>query len=571
MTEHALLDGFDEFVSDLLKEWNVPGCAVAVVKNGEAILARGYGLRDVEHNLPVTADTLFAIGSCTKAFTALCLGMLVDEGRLDWDRPVRDYLTDFHLFDPVATERMTPRDLLCHRSGLPRHDMIWFATAYSRKELYARLRYLEPNKDLRTVWQYQNLMFMTAGVLLERIADCSWEDFVRSRIFSPLGMQMSNLSVIDSQRVSDHARPYREKDDQLTQIPFHNIDAIAPAGSINSSVNEMAHWLLMQLNNGKYGDHQLISETVLREMHTPQMVMPRGNPEDKELGYPSYGLGWVINTYRGHLFIQHGGGIDGFSALTTLLPEQHAGIVVLTNRDAGQVSGLATLNLQDRLMGLEQVDWNRRGRERKEKAKQAEKEARQKQAEQSLAQTSPATHPLADYAGTYEHAGYGSLTVTLAGEKLVASYGRFQTPLQHLHYDTFEGKWEDFDIKQALQFHMDTEGNIVALSSALEVAGKAIEFKRVPDESLRERGVLACYIGQYEVAGMTASVTLRGEETLVLTVPGQPPYELLPVERLHFKLKGLEGFSIEFRLADNNQVTEAILHQPNGDFTAKRK
>jgi CubicO group peptidase (beta-lactamase class C family) len=563
------LAGFDAWVETMLREWQMPGCAVAVVKDGEVIHAKGYGLRDVEHNLPVTENTLFAIGSCTKAFTATCLGMLVDEGKLEWDTPVRDYMPDFHLFDPVATERMTPRDLLCHRSGLPRHDLLWFANTYTREELYKRLRHLEPSKDFRAAWQYQNLMYVTAGVLVERITGTSWEDFVRQRIFAPLGMQTSTLSVTDSQRASDYAHPYHEKEDQVKEIPFHNIDAIGPAGCINSSVSEMAHWLLLNLSGGKFGDKQLISEATLKEIHTPQMVMPSGNPEDNELGYPSYGLGWFINTYRGHLFVRHGGGIDGFASLTTLLPEQKAGIVILTNRDAGEMSALATFYCQDRLLDLEPVDWAKRMKERMEKAKLAEKEAKEKKAEQ--APGAPATHPLADYVGTYEHLGYGTLSIKLDGDKLLTVYGKFQMPLRHLRYDTFEVELEDLGIKQPLQFRMDAEGKIDALSSALEMAGKPIEFRRVVDAQLRQRATLEKFTGQYELMGMTASVSLRGEGTLIITVPGQPSYELLPVDETHFKLKGLEGFSVEFKVGEDGRVIEAIFHQPNGDFTVKRK
>ena len=571
MSEHQLLAGLDDFINTALKEWRFPGCAVAVVKDGEVIHASGYGLRDVEHNLPVTADTLFAIGSCTKAFTAMCLGMLADEGKLDWDKPVRDYMPDFRLFDAFATERMTARDLLCHRSGLPRHDLVWYATTYTRDELYKRLRYLEPNKDFRVTWQYQNLMFMTAGVLLERIAGSPWEDFVRQRIFTPLGMKTSTLSVTDSQRTSDYALPYHEKDEQLKEIPFHNLDAIAPAGSINSSVNEMAPWLLLHLNGGKYAAKQLISEANLKEMHTPQMVMPpgtmtTGNPEDKEFGYQSYGLGWFINTYRGHLFVQNGGGIDGFASLTTLLPEQNAGIVVLTICEAHEPAALATVYCQDRLLGLEPVDWNTRLKERRDKAKQVEQEAKAKKA--SSVPGAPPTHPLADYAGTYENSGYGPLTVKLDGDQLSATYGKVQLGVQHLRYDTFEISF--LEIKQPLQFHMDAQGKIDALSSALDMVAKPIEFRRVVDQSLLQRGALEKFVGQYELMSMTVTVALRGEETLIITVPGQPPYELLPVDPTHFKLKGLEGFSVEFKLGDDGRTSELTIHQPNGDFIAKR-
>ena len=182
------LDGFDAFANQELRDWKCDGFAIAVVKDGKVILSKGYGLRDVKKNLPVTEKTLFAIGSSTKSFTVTSMGVLVDQGKLDWDKPVRDYLPDFRLWDQFATERMTPRDLVTHRSGLPRHDLMWYNSPFSREELFSRLRYLEPNKDFRTTFQYQNLMFMTAGYLAGHVAGTSWEQLVHDVIFEPLGM-----------------------------------------------------------------------------------------------------------------------------------------------------------------------------------------------------------------------------------------------------------------------------------------------------------------------------------------------------------------------------------------------
>src|SRR5271165_1646343 len=199
------LDNFDAFAKQALRDWKCDGFAIAVIEDGKVILSKGYGLRDVKKNLPVTEKTLFAIGSSTKSFTVTSMGVLVDEGKLDWDKPVRDYLPDFRLWDQFATERMTPRDLVTHRSGLPRHDLMWYNSPFSREELFARLRYLEPNKDFRTTFQYQNLMFLTAGYLAGQVADMSWEDYVRKVIFQPLGMSSSNFSVTDSQKTSEYS------------------------------------------------------------------------------------------------------------------------------------------------------------------------------------------------------------------------------------------------------------------------------------------------------------------------------------------------------------------------------
>src|SRR5580698_4158474 len=197
------LNGFDDFANQALRDWKCDGFAIAVIQDGQVILSKGYGLRNVKRNLPVTTKTLFAIGSSTKSFTVSAMGALVDQGKLDWDKPVRDYLPDFKMWDPFATERMTPRDLVTHRSGLPRHDLMWYSSPFSREEIFNRLRYLEPNKDFRTTFQYQNLMFMTAGYLAGHVAGMSWEQLVHNTIFEPLGMTGSNFSVVDSQKTDD--------------------------------------------------------------------------------------------------------------------------------------------------------------------------------------------------------------------------------------------------------------------------------------------------------------------------------------------------------------------------------
>ena len=199
------LGDFDDFVNQAIKDWKVPGAAVAVVQGDKVILLKGYGYRDLEKQLPVTPNTLFAIGSITKSFTVSTMGMEMDEGKVDWDKPVRDYLPAFKMYDPVLTEQMMIRDLITHRSGLPRHDMVWYSSDFSREDIIRRLQFLEPNKPLRSTFQYNNLMFMTAGYIAGLLNGKSWEDTVRERIFTPLGMNGTNFSLKDTQNSPDFA------------------------------------------------------------------------------------------------------------------------------------------------------------------------------------------------------------------------------------------------------------------------------------------------------------------------------------------------------------------------------
>src|SRR5512135_766034 len=220
VTMEGLIQQLRDFINASLALWQAPGVAVGVIRGEDVLLCEGFGLRDREGQQPVTPNTLFAIGSSTKGFTTFDLGLLVDEGRLNWDKPIRDFLPTFQLHDPVASERLTPRDMVSHRVGLPRHDLMWYNSPLSRQEIFGRLRYLEPNKDIRQAFQYNNLMFLSAGVLIEHLSGRSWEDFTRQRIFEPLGMNRSNFSVTASQQSDDFALPYREKKDQIERIPF---------------------------------------------------------------------------------------------------------------------------------------------------------------------------------------------------------------------------------------------------------------------------------------------------------------------------------------------------------------
>ncbi|MCP2520170.1 serine hydrolase [Candidatus Aminicenantes bacterium AC-335-A11] len=563
------LKGFDKFVLKTMKEWNVPGLAISIVKDEKVVLAKGYGFRDIKKKLEVTPKTLFAIGSCTKAFTAVALGILVDEGKLDWDKPVREYLPFFKLKDQFASERITPRDLLCHRSGLPRHDLVWYNSSYSREELIRRLRYLEPSQDFRYKWQYQNLMFVVAGYLVEKITGKTWEEFVRERIFKPLGMKNSNFSVEDSKKSPDFALPYYKKNGKIIEIPFRNIDNVGPAGSINSNVEEMAKWVILNLNKGKLNEKQIISETNINQIHSPQMVISQPIRYD-ELFYSSYGMGWVITAYRGHLLLQHGGGIDGFTALVSFMPKDKIGMVILTNLSGTPLPTIIAYNVYDRLLGLDEVPWNERIKKEVQKAKaQAEKARKEKDKDRKL-NTKP-SHPLEDYTGEYENPGYGIIKIEKEGDHLKATYNSITYTLTHYHYDVFELKNELLEITKKVAFFMDKKGNINSLSIQMEPAVKDIIFTRIPEKKMKEESFLKQFTGKYELDGLIMTIYLKGKNKLILVVPGQPEYELVPYKGTEFNLKNFEGYSVEFKKDKSGKVISMIIKQPNGTFIARKK
>jgi CubicO group peptidase (beta-lactamase class C family) len=478
-----LSDRFNE----MMEAWDVPGFALAVVHRGEVILSDGFGYRDVERSLKVTPDTRFAIGSTTKAFTTMAMAMLVDEGVLAWDTPVRNYLPSFKLYDPIATERITPRDLVTHCSGLPRHDNLWVFSTGTRAELVQRLQYIEPTWDLRAVYQYSNLMFMMAGYLVEQLSGCRWEEFVEARILSVLGMARSSPGLTSQPGFSDFALPYQQVDGAIRRIPFFSKDAVGPAGSMCSTANDLTRWLLLHLGRGERNGQALVSQENLRQMHTAQMVIrdagqlapgERLNESFDEFGASSYGLGWRITPYRRHTLIHHGGQIDGFSAMVSFMPDEDMGVAVLTNRHETPFPYVATLSIYDRLLNLAPIDWSARIKA----MVSAQATAAERSSAERAASRRPGTQPshasLEDYAGDFEHPAYGIFCVIAQDGWLTARYGGQEFPLNHYHYDVFTLTAGPDQIVLPISFFGDVKGNISHLSIPLEPAVKDIVFAR---------------------------------------------------------------------------------------------
>lgn len=484
------LEGIDDFIQSVMQDIKVPGLALAVVKDGEVLLARGYGKRNAAGDLAVTPQTLFAIGSSSKAFTAMALAVLVDEGKLDWETPVRRYIPSFKLYDAFASERLTPRDLLIHSSGLPRHDLAWYQSTISRKDLFDRLQYFEPTHDLRTTWQYQNMMYMAAGYLVEVITGQSWEDFVQQRFFDPLGMTNANFSVHDSQRTGDFALPYKEVEGEVQPIAFYDrFQAVGPAGSINADVLSMAKWISCFLNRGAYGNEgqRLVSEAQFNQLITPQMVcppLPTLFERYEETFHWNYGLGWLLTSYRGHVMAQHGGNIDGFSALVGFMPDDNFGVVVLTNLDGNFATEIVLFNVCDRLLGLSEVDWRSRFQKKYAELKEQMKKMNEEN-EANPVPDAPPSHSLSAYAGNFVHPGYGTFTIKQDGDSLKGIYNDLEYTFKHHHYDVFVVSQERLEASFKASFSMNLDGEIESFSIGLgrEPGVKPIVFVRAADKS----------------------------------------------------------------------------------------
>lgn len=569
------LADFDAYVLQTMKDWNVPGAAIAIVKDGKVILSKGYGYRDVDKKLPVTEQTLFPIASITKSFTVATLGTLASQGKLDWDKPVRDYLTDFRMYDDVMTARITPRDLVTHRTGLPRHDATWYRSGLTREQMYSDLRYLEPNRDLRQEFQYNNLMFMTAGYLAGKLSGGTWEDAVTSRIFTPLGMKNSSFDFGQAFKTSsDVARPYRKDDKEVpheAQV-YEGDPALGPAGSIVSNLADMTQYLQMYLNKGKHGEQQIISVGDIKQMISPQMII-RSSELDPEIGYSHYGMGLFVTTYRGHKFVQHGGNLDGFSLLLSFLPDDNIGAVILLNMEGSSLREVLAYSINDRLLGLPLVDWNKRQLDRYVGFKKADDDAREKNYVPRVENTK-FSHLIDDYVGDYAHPAYGTVTVESAGDgkDLKVTYHGMKSTAEHWHYETWRTPHNPMDLLQETEFMFNTDwnGNIASLSCPMEPNVEDIVFIRQPEKRMRERSFLEPLAGTYQVADYKILIALRPDNVLTMTLPNQKMYELEPARGYMFAVKGENSQNIAFKLDASGKVTEFSMTRAGSSTVFKK-
>lgn len=566
------LKGFDLFVDSAMTAWRVVGLSVAIVADGETVYLRGHGLRDRERALPMTPQTLLAIGSSSKAFTTFAMGTLVDQGRLAWDVPLRTYIPWFRMQDEFASARLSPRDLVTHRSGLPRHDLLWYNNSTStREELVRRLAYLPPTADLRERFQYNNLMFLTAGYLVGTLSGATWEEGIRQLVLTPLGMTRTNFSVAASQKDADHSLGYAVRRDTIERLPFRDISLVGPAGSINSSAEEMTKWITLHLNGGKLGDRQVLQPATIRDMYRPYTPIA-GMGTAPELGPQSYGLGWFVDTYRGRYRAQHGGNIDGFSAGVTLLPNDAMGIVVLANQNGAAINELIARTAMDRLFGGERKDWNGEGLRLRDAAAAGNNAAADRKGEARVPGTKP-SHPLASYAGTYADSGYGAATVTLESDTLIFRYNSISAKLAHWHYETFAALRNVGDptfADQLFTFRTNGKGKVDALTVAFEPAVAPIDLRRQPEARLRDPAFLQRLTGRYQLpTGPVVTITVRGS-VLFWQQGAGTPVELEAEDGTTFVLRSNRTISADFRVGPSGPATNIRATQPGAVFDLPR-
>ncbi len=568
------LEGFDAYMEEVLADWNAPAVGVGVVVGDKLVFAKGYGYRDYAKKLPFTPATLCPIASNTKLFTVVAAGLLVEDGKLTWDEPVRDAVPSIRFYDDALDNTVTLRDMLAHRTGITRHDMIWYKSDFSRKELFDRLEFLEPKEPLRQTFLYNNMMYAAAGYIIELQSGKTWENFVRERIFKPLDMGSTVYTIADMRKHRDYGVPFTEKRDttELYQIPYYEETAgVAPAGAIISNIQDMSHWLIALVNDGKYGGAQAIPASVIDATLEPAIALP--NTMGEALGFwevinSAYGMGRWTASYRGHLLAFHGGDIDGFHSQVSLMPLEAIGVIVFVIGDhCPGLYNTVSYNVYERLLGLDETPWSERWLEVRLKGKQAGKEARAKAGGERVPDTEP-SHAIGDYAGDYEHPAYGTLAIALEDGQLRFDFHKIRLPMTHFHYERFDTPDDERLGKWSVSFLTNPQGDVDKALMSLDEA-EAV-FTRKP--ALLDADLLRRLAGTYETpTGVEFQVVLKEEDgSLYLEYPGQPEEKLVYYKAMKFRVPEFSDVMFEF-VGEKGEIKALKQIDPSGEYVFTRK
>ncbi len=501
--QQGSLTGIDSYIGRALHEFAVPGAALAVVKDGNAVFVKGYGVRELGRPGPVTANTRFAIGSMSKSFTATSMAILVDEKRVRWDDHVTQHLPWFEMYDPWVTREITIRDVLSHRSGL--RDVsagtAWYGSDYSREEIIRKLRYLKPVTSFRSDFAYQNVMYLVAGEVIHAASGKSWDEFVRDRILVPLGMT-STTTTIPSGATVDLASPHVRLDAGIRPVAHRPYDNVGPAAAIYSTANDLVAYTKLHLDRGQLGEKRVFSEQAAKEMYGSQMIVvpsPRDPPkgfEQLKRNFLTYGFGWFLYEYQGRKIIEHGGGVDGFATEMMLVPDLRLGIVVLTNQELPWFALAVANRIIDGYLGLPETDWISFYRDRAEKTEKNLLDETEKIEKSHVTGTNPSL-PMDAFAGIYRDVFYGDVSVVNENGKLVLRFTHtpsFTADLRHWHYDTFRTEWRDPTVSSLrslsskepgfVSFSLRSDGKVDALKfdgpKLLDADFEELDFHKVP-------------------------------------------------------------------------------------------
>lgn len=458
----------DRYVDSLLKQWNIPGLALAIVYKDQLIYGKGYGYRNLEKGLPVTTTTLFPIASNTKLFTTTVACELAEEEKLSLDKPVKNYLPAINFSTDELSAKVTLRDLFSHRTGLPAYNGLWINSPYSRNETVNKISYMKPTLGFREGYTYNNMMYVAGGAILEQVTNKSWEDNIRERIFKPLQMNASCFTDTETKSYGNYALAYFEPDSSTKLLPkvFRaQSEAMGPAGSIKSTVEDMSRWMIAQINGGKYKNKQVIPAKAIAETLIPQTIADKEGKYD-ELSNSLSCMGRFIQSYKGHKITSHTGSIDGFYSNLTFIPKDSLGIFIVYNAvPAGSLRPVISLPVIDILLGLSYTPWSQRYRKDYIDSKLKQKKAADSIKLTQVKNTSP-SHSPASYAGMYTHPAYGDIKIEVQKDSLIIKFRSLALQLHHFHYDQFITKEEGSDNPDfRLNFLTNNKGEIDRIST----------------------------------------------------------------------------------------------------------
>ncbi|WP_109479830.1 serine hydrolase [Paraburkholderia sp. C35] len=574
MTPLDRLEGFDDSIAALMTQWNAPGLGVAVVIGDTPVLTRGYGFRDYDKRLPFDTSTRFPIASNTKLFVALAAGMLVEDGKLAFDEPLCTYLPDLRFHNDILTRCVTLRDLLAHRTGITRHDMMTYGAAATPKHVFDRLHLMKPSAGLRETFIYNNVMYYAVAHIIERLGCMSWTDTVRERILEPSGMHDTSFLYADLLDHPDLAIGYTEYRDShaLRKLPTKRTsDPPWPSGSMVSTPADMSRWLSVLASEGMAGDTQVLSKRLLRDTMAP--AIPIQNVATEQFGWwevlnAAYGLGRQTEVYRGHLLASHGGDISGFHSKLSVMPKEGFGVGVFVIGDhCAALRDVVHYQLYERLLGLDITPWNERLFGLLESGRRAISAARSTRHDDRIEQTSP-SHPLRDYAGDFAHEAYGTVSIAVENDQLRFRFRHQDLALKHYHYDRFDAETEDpeDDARWRINFQSDHEGELDRFVTKIvenEVVFMRKEFAHAPETLQR-------LAGRYETAaGVCAEVLHRDDGSLWLRVPGQRDARLIASRERVFRIASAPGSTFEF-LERDGEITSLDQLTGAGRFVIPR-
>jgi len=570
------LKGLDSELEKVLKKLEEPGFAVAIVENDQILYSKGFGYRDYENKIKVDSNTLFAIGSATKSFTSSLLGVLREDEKLDFEDSPIDHINELRFYNSQMNDVISIRDMMSHRTGLPRHDASWyFFPTFSKDSLVSRVKHHKPFTSVRNQWWYNNFMFMLQGVVAERITNKTWSENIKEMIFDPLGMTRSNTSIAELENSENAAFGYSQ---DFKKMDYYKIAGMGPAGSINSSVNEMSKWLITWINKGEYKGKKILPPNYTEEAISSQSVVVANLPDEDNPGLhlTNYGYGWFLSSYKGHYRVEHGGNIDGFSTSAAFYPSDKVGIIVLSNQNASNTPSIVRNIISDRMLDVKKTDWLKYHFDKLKEAELIQKELDKNEDSDKIKGTNP-SRSMNEYEGEYTNLGYGTFDISMKNDSLFMKIPNKTFWLSHHHYDTFlpyelkNGKvnLEDKSVI-FITFSADQLGEIKKLSTGLEPAiEEPIYFDRKIKTIEIETSELDKYVGDFKFMKNMCKTYLK-DDVLYVFIAGQPEHKLNPIGKHLFSFEKLEGYKVKFDVSKNEKVTHISFIQPNGTFRYKK-